>query len=130
MSSLHGSWIEQENKNYFFIWGEGWKTVEETSPPLHPFALDAAALTNFLATKQIFSRQASNLTEFLQSRWQKIDLVLPSKKSGRKKLTFPILSANLDSINLHSEALFLANWQVTGIKLTPVETVDFLQKLP
>lgn len=127
MSTLHGSWIEDQ---YFFIWGEVWRTVETETLSLgssseeisrHPFNLDTPELLSFLRSHsfdvpKLGTKKVLNIT-------------LPSYKPSRKKYTLPLLSTQIDEEAFNKTNFILQHWQVEGQLLTPSEAVNFFSQV-
>ncbi len=125
MSNLHGSWIITPENSYFFIWGETWRTITdrkfvEDTINLHPFSMQQEELQTFLEEHQLIS-------DLSNEQWQQEIITLPSstKKTKGKSLA-PIISNNLES----SKSLKLANWQVSGFRLSPKKAIELLESLP
>lgn len=131
MSTLHGSWIYRETQNHFFIWGETWRTSAsfsleniDNSLPLHPFNLTQEELINSLTDLQL------SLDDIAGDRWQTEVVNLASHSTDKEGQSIPILASQLKSKIDHKTPLVLARWQVKGVRLTPLETIHFLQKIP
>jgi SNF2 family DNA or RNA helicase len=127
MSTLHGSWIENQ---YFFIWGEVWRTVETETLSLessseeisrHPFNLTIPELLSFLRSHSFDVPKLG--TEKV------LNITLPSYKPSRKKYTLPLLSSQIDEEAFSKTNFLLQPWQVEGQLLTPLEAVNFFSQV-
>lgn len=70
MAILHGSWIEESQESYFFIWGETWRRITplevfevELLPP-HPYGMTPSELKNFLLSLKKSGLLNWQLSEF------------------------------------------------------------------
>jgi SNF2 family DNA or RNA helicase len=134
MSVLHGSWILHSDCDYFFVWGEVWRslinlksTTNSEENYNHPFCLQQQQLLEFLKDCNLktesFLKSEINLT----SRWLTQSITLPSYKNHKTQQYQPIFSENLST---ESQPLELFTWQLSGFYLTASETINFLQALP
>jgi SNF2 family DNA or RNA helicase len=132
MPILHGSWILQKDRGYFFLWGEGWKpsvTVEsvpeETSK--HPFYLDRDELLSFLQDRHLLE---SSFDLNSEAKWRSATITIPSQKGTKTKPALPILSGNLPSEEINLKSVVLHPWLVDGLCFNAVDLIQFLPKLP
>ncbi len=129
MSSLHGSWIEKQNRSYFFVWGETWRRIppnkKETSEaiPFHPFNMTELELGAFFLSHNL---------KTITSRWEIQIVTLPSEKTKRKQQIqiLPVLSEKMVKNKIETESLTLHSWQVQGFRLQPEDVGGFLKALP
>jgi SNF2 family DNA or RNA helicase len=126
MSTLHGSWIVKPANSYFFLWGETWRNLDAVSlsGSLHPYNLTLQELQDFLQSHNL------NLDIFSQDKWQTEVISLPSQKIARKKEITPFLSEQFIDDTLEKKSVVLQDWQVSGVRLNPLETIQLLQALP
>ncbi|MEM8828948.1 MAG: SNF2-related protein [Cyanobacteria bacterium P01_G01_bin.19] len=130
MSIIHGSWIVNSGQNYFFIWGETWRSLvnqkfslNKSGDFVHPFDLSKQ---EFLDLCQHHELEVSDLLE--QSRWQTQLVGMPTIVTGTEdsKKIQPVYAGDI----VKSEAsLDLYLWEVKGFRLTPLQTVELLQIL-
>ncbi|HAC64962.1 MAG TPA: ATP-dependent helicase [Cyanothece sp. UBA12306] len=131
MSTLHGSWINDTDQSYFFIWGETWRSInpqlsENESSNFHPFILNQSEFINFLQSKELL------LDINLEEKYKIKIINLPSKVLKKTKVSVPFLSSQLTENDLkieNNELLFLP-WQVPGFYLNSAETISLLSKIP
>lgn len=147
MATIHGNWIFNDTKEYFFIWGETWRNLEDEiiennlidqklkadhSPQIftHPFILSSLELLeNF---KDHSSSFAENFPlEKISERSINQIITIPSHtvKKKRKNCILPLLSGQFTNLEIPENELFLHNWQVTGFYLTAKETIKFITNL-
>jgi SNF2 family DNA or RNA helicase len=130
MSMIHGSWVVNSGQNYFFIWGEAWRSLvnetfslNEAGDFVHPFDLSQPELLD------LFQSQELDIKELLAaSNWQKqligIPTIITETEEGKK--VQPVFAGDL----VESESsLDLYLWEVEGFCLTPSETINILQVL-
>ena len=131
MSSVHGSWILQDN-GYFFIWGETWRSIEDgesTSVSPHPFNCDRQELISILGNCNISLEKFLDIDN-LDCRWQREFIALPSQQGTKGKAAIPILSDKILDETIDINSLSLNLWQVEGWRLRVPEAIKFLQLLP
>ncbi|AFZ35511.1 SNF2-related protein [Stanieria cyanosphaera PCC 7437] len=132
MSILHGSWILQSEQNYFFVWGEAWRSlvnVEFTTQDknlVNPFCLPAEQLVNLLNNNHFNLDKILNKEINLNNRWLTQQIAIPSVIDFKNQTIQPIFSKNISTETI----LELSSWQVEGFYLTETETIKFLQSLP
>ncbi|MEO0835020.1 MAG: DEAD/DEAH box helicase [Cyanobacteria bacterium J06642_3] len=130
MSIIHGSWIVNSGKDYFFIWGQAWRslvneafTLNKSGDFIHPFNVSRSELLD------LFHRHELNVADLLgKSRWQTQLVGMPTIVTGtaENKKVQPVFAGNV----VKEEAkLDLYLWEVEGFKLTPTETIELLQIL-
>jgi SNF2 family DNA or RNA helicase len=130
MSIIHGSWIVNSGQDYFFVWGETWRSLvnetfslNEAGDFIHPFDLSQSELLD------LFQSQELDIKELLTaSNWQKqligIPTIITDTEEGKK--IQPVFAGDL----VESESnLDLYLWEVEGFRLTPSETINLLQVL-
>jgi SNF2 family DNA or RNA helicase len=133
MSILHGSWILQSEQNYFFIWGEAWRSlvnVEFTTQDeslINPFCLSSEQIVSLLNNNNLKLDKILDRKIQLTNRWLRQTITIPSIIDFKNKTIQPIFSENLST---ETTALELYSWTVEGFYLTATETIDFLQALP
>ena len=131
MSRVHGSWLALQN-GYFFLWGETWRTIvvdtASTSVSLHPFNSTQPELISALQESNISLENVVDLTN-LDRRWIKRVIILPSfaKKSEQ---FIPVLSGKIQTEAAENNSLFLHSWEVEGLILNSLETVNLFQIFP
>ncbi|ELS04038.1 DNA/RNA helicase, superfamily II, SNF2 family [Xenococcus sp. PCC 7305] len=133
MSIIHGNWIADVDDNYFFVWGETWRSlVNEKSSDLnssissHPFCLEHDDLLATLKELKLIS--AKDLVKPFISQDKTINI--PSLQQGKKEIS-PVFSQNLSTLEIEpKQKILLHNWQVSGVALTPKEASRFLQAVP
>ncbi len=130
MSIIHGSWIVNSGQDYFFVWGQAWRSlVNETfslnksGDFIHPFNLSCPEL---LALFQSHELEVAQLLD--ESKWQVQLVGMPTIVTGtaQSKKVQPVFAGNA----LEDESkLDLYLWEVKGFRLTPEETINLLQIL-
>ncbi|MGL5035448.1 MAG: DEAD/DEAH box helicase, partial [Microcystaceae cyanobacterium] len=122
MATLHGSWLIKPDRNYWFLWAEGWQEKGDrgdAQDAIHPFCLNQAELENCLLLNHFSVDKNKN--------WGTEQINLPSKVS--KKLTVPLLSGqHLE--DLKNSDLCWQNWQVSGLCLKAESAITFFSSLP
>ncbi len=121
MAVLHGSWLLDDNS--FFLWGETWRRLlpdaianpEEIAE--HPFALSPEDLHQYLSQQQL------SLPRDCPSQVQRLQLPSQEDDSGLR----PLYSAGPRPA---PATLSLHPWQVSGLRLSPQQTLDLLRQLP
>ncbi|MGL5077840.1 MAG: SNF2 helicase-associated domain-containing protein, partial [Waterburya sp.] len=130
MSIIHGSWIVNSGQDYFFVWGETWRSLvnetfslNEAGDFIHPFNLSQPELLD------LFQSHELDIKELLTAKnWQKqligIPTIITDTEEGKK--VQPVFAGDL----VESESnLDLYLWEVAGFRLTPSETINLLQVL-
>ena len=153
MAILHGSWINQSQGGYLFVWGETWRRVnpvksEELTTLLpHPLAMSKDELIAYLQSLEKISKAlpADTLTvekstakkgkkkaeESQNKRWQVKVLGLPTRIVKADHNLLPLHSGTI--INENEEEIssyYLHPWQVEGICFNRQEAREFLTALP
>ena len=130
MSIIHGSWIVNSSRDYFFIWGQAWRSLvnegfslNKSGDFIHPFNLSRPELLD------LFQSHELNVASILdESKWQTQLVGMPTiieEKEDSKKVQ-PVFAANI----VEGEAkLDLYLWEVKGFRLGPHEAIDLLQIL-
>ncbi|MGD1918076.1 MAG: hypothetical protein ACFCAD_03845 [Pleurocapsa sp.] len=124
MSIIHGSWIVNSGQNYFFIWGEAWRslvnqkyTLNKSGDFVHPFDLSQKEFLDLCNSHELDIADLLN-----KSRWQSQLVGMPTIVTGKdeaKKIQ-PVFAGDI----VKSEAsLDLYLWEVKGFKLTPSQAV-------
>lgn len=130
MSIIHGSWIVNSGKDYFFVWGQAWRslinegfTLNKSGDFVHPFCVSRDQLTD------LFLRHELDVAELLsQARWQPQLVGMPTmvtETSEQKKIQ-PVFAGN--AVEGESN-LDLYLWEVKGFRLTPAAAIELLQIL-
>ncbi len=147
MATIHGNWIFNDRKEYFFIWGETWRNLDDEiiennlidqklkadhSHQIfnHPFILSSSELRENLSLN--YSSLKENLPlDKITERWKNQIISIPSHSITKKKKSyaFPLLSGQFANLEIPENELFLHNWQIEGFYLTPKETIKFLASL-
>ena len=130
MSIIHGSWIVNSGRDYFFIWGQAWRSLvnegfslNKSGDFIHPFNLSRPELLD------LFQSHELNVTSILdESKWQTQLVGMPTIIEGTEdsKKVQPVFAGNI----VEGEAkLDLYLWEVKGFRLDPNEAIDLLQIL-
>ncbi len=130
MSIIHGSWIVNSGRDYFFIWGQAWRSLvnegfslNKSGDFIHPFNLSRPELLD------LFQSHELNVTSILdESKWQNQLVGMPTIIEGTEdsKKVQPVFAGNI----VEGEAkLDLYLWEVKGFRLDPNEAIDLLQIL-
>ena len=130
MSIIHGSWIVNAGQDYFFVWGQAWRSlVNETfslnksGDFVHPFNLDKSALLDLFHSHEV------DVEDLLsQGKWHTQLVGMPTIITGTadKKKVQPVFAGNA----VKGEAnLDLYLWEVRGFRLSVEQTLDLLQIL-
>ncbi|MEM8674427.1 MAG: DEAD/DEAH box helicase [Cyanobacteria bacterium P01_G01_bin.67] len=130
MSIIHGSWIVNSGKDYFFVWGQAWRSLvnevfalNKSGDFIHPFNVSRSELLD------LFHSHELDVADLLaQSRWHTQLVGMPTIVTGTKesKKVQPVFAGN----SVEGEAkLDLYLWEVKGFRLTPAETIRLLQIL-
>ncbi|BAU65599.1 Non-specific serine/threonine protein kinase [Stanieria sp. NIES-3757] len=133
MSIFHGSWILQSEQNYFFVWGEAWRSlvnVEFTTQDqniINPFGLSFEQIAILLKNNNLDLNKILGKETKLNNRWLSKIINIPSIVNSKNNTIQPIFSENIGN---ETTVLELSSWQVEGLYLTATETIDFLQALP
>ncbi|HEY9296912.1 MAG TPA: hypothetical protein VIQ31_11155, partial [Phormidium sp.] len=154
MAVLHGSWINQSQGGYLFIWGETWRRVnpanseEFTALLPHPLGMSKQELSAYLKSLEKISNVLPDDTlvaekttakagkkkqeESKNNRWQVQVLGLPTRISKADNITLlPLHSGTiLNEKEAEKSSFYLYPWQVEGICLNRQEARDFLTALP
>ena len=128
MSIIHGSWIVNSGQNYFFIWGEAWRslvhqkfTLNKSGDFVHPFDLSKQELLDLCDSHKL------GIADLLdKGKWQTQLVGMPTIVEGKddSKKIQPVFAGDI----VKSEAsLDLYLWEVKGFKLTPVRAIELLQ---
>lgn len=130
MSIIHGSWIVYSGQDYFFVWGQAWRSlVNETfslnksGDFIHPFNLSRLELLD------LFQGHELDVAKLLdESKWQVQLVGMPTIVTGmaQSKKVQPVFAGN--TVEDESK-LDLYLWEVQGFRLTPGETINLLQIL-
>ena len=130
MSIIHGSWIVNSGQNYFFLWGETWRslinqkfTLNKSGDFVHPFDLSKQEFLDLCDSHELDIADLLN-----QSRWQTQLVGMPTIVTGtdETKKIQPVFAGDI----VKSEAsLDLYLWEVRGFKLTPSQAIELLQIL-
>ena len=130
MSIIHGSWIVNSGRDYFFIWGQAWRSLvnegfslNKSGDFIHPFNLSRPELLD------LFQSHELSVTSILdESKWQTQLVGMPTIIEGKEdsKKVQPVFAGNV----VEGEAkLDLYLWEVKGFRLDPNEAIDLLQIL-
>jgi SNF2 family DNA or RNA helicase len=130
MSIIHGSWIVNAGQDYFFVWGQAWRSlVNETfslnksGDFIHPFNLRRSELLD------LFHSHELEVAELLDhSKWHTQLVGMPTIITGtaESKKVQPVFAGN--AVKEESK-LDLYLWEVRGFRLTVEETISLLQIL-
>ena len=133
MSIIHGNWIADVDDNYFFVWGETWRSLVNVNSSdnahqtvSHPFCLEYSDLLAVLREVKLVT--AKDLVNPFSVKNKSINI--PSIKQTKKEV-LPIFSQNLATLEVESQQEIVGHdWQVSGVALTSQETIKFLQAVP
>lgn len=130
MSIIHGSWIVNSGQNYFFVWGETWRSLvnqkfslNKSGDFVHPFDLSKQEFLDLCQSHELDIADLLN-----KSRWQAQLVGMPTMVTGKdeQKKIQPVFAGDI----VKSEAsLDLYLWEVKGFKLTPAQGIELLQVL-
>ncbi len=132
MSIIHGSWIVQSNQNYFFVWGETWRSLVNADIAqnaegdlIHPFAFPQAELLALLA-KQDLAIASILETDELAASWQEQFVEIPSieQDEGENQKLIPLFTG--ESIDTERPTV-LYDWLTAGFCLSPSAAIKLLQ---
>ena len=128
MSIIHGSWIVNSGQNYFFIWGETWRSLvnqkfalNKSGDFVHPFDLSKQEFLDLCDSHELDIADLLN-----ESKWQTQLVGMPTIVEGtdENKKIQPVFAGDI----VKSEAsLDLYLWEVKGFKLTSVQAIELLQ---
>ena len=130
MSIIHGSWIVNGGQDYFFVWGETWRSLvnqtfalNATGDFVHPFDLTQDEL---LALAQKHKLEIADI--LTDGRWHTQLVGMPTIVSGTgdDKKVQPVFAG--DRVEAE-ENLDLYLWEVKGFRLTSGQTIRLLQVL-
>ncbi|MGL5831929.1 MAG: SNF2 helicase-associated domain-containing protein, partial [Waterburya sp.] len=130
MSIIHGSWIVNAGQDYFFVWGQAWRSlVNETfslnksGDFIHPFNLRRAELLDLFHSHEL---EVADLLD--HSKWHTQLVGMPTIVTGtaESKKVQPVFAGN--AVKGESK-LDLYLWEVRGFRLTVEETISLLQIL-
>ncbi len=136
MTIIHGSWIVKSEQDYFFVWGEAWRSLvnEDTNniegDLIHPFCLSAEKLLALFNSHEIIVKDILT-PESINNNWTTQVITIPTVEKGRgkSKKIQPIFAEDSSEIIAKIKSLKLSDWQVEGFCLTPSEAIDLLQVL-
>jgi SNF2 family DNA or RNA helicase len=102
MAILHGIWLNSENNNGLFIWGETWRTaqinledINSEEIPVHPLAMTTTELSKWLENKKldinnyIQSHNQNNQTPKITARKTKTTTKTTTKTKPKTEKTLP-----------------------------------------
>ncbi|EAZ90453.1 DEAD/DEAH box helicase [Crocosphaera chwakensis] len=129
MTVLHGTWIDNTQEKYFFIWGENWRSLSDDlvlqdSILLHPFAVDKDEVFAQLNTNNItfqFKKDVKFVSEIFY---------LPSQSIDKSKKRIPLLSTQLEEDFFDQEGIDFVSCKIEGVGLKIDDTLDILRQLP
>ena len=130
MSIIHGSWIVNSGQDYFFVWGQAWRSLvnqtfvlNKSGDFVHPFALSRPELLDLFQSHEL---DVANLLD--TSKWQTQLVGMPTiiTEATDSKKVQPVYAGN--KVKGESK-LDLYLWEVKGFRLTPQETIGLLQIL-
>ncbi|MCU0548720.1 MAG: DEAD/DEAH box helicase [Leptolyngbya sp. Prado105] len=128
MAVLHGSWVSQGSQSGFFLWGETWRRLEESSGeagvPVHPYAMDQSELLAFLAPLPL---KVSGLEE-APKRGRKSVTVL---KNWQARLIALPTEGNVPQLSAAPVSEWVISpWKVEGLWLDSAQTFALLNSVP
>ncbi len=130
MSIIHGSWIVNSGKDYFFVWGQTWRSLvnkafvlNKSGDFIHPFTVSRSELLDLFQSHELDVASLLN-----HSKWQTQLVGMPTIITGNEesKKVRPVFAGNAFK---GEERLDLYLWEVKGFRLTPQETINLLQIL-
>ncbi len=130
MSIIHGSWIVNSGKDYFFVWGQTWRSLvnkafalNKSGDFIHPFNMSRSELLDLFQSHELDVASLLN-----HSKWQTQLVGMPTIITGTEasKKVQPVFAGNAFK---GEEKLDLYLWEVKGFRLTPQETINLLQIL-
>ena len=105
MSIVHGNWIAEVDDNYFFVWGETWRSLVNVNSPdndhqiaSHPFCLEYSDLLAVLREVKLVT--AKDLVKPFSSQNKTINI--PSIRPTKKEIS-PIFSQNVSNLEIDSK---------------------------
>ncbi|MDJ0598105.1 MAG: DEAD/DEAH box helicase [Crocosphaera sp.] len=129
MTILHGTWIENTQEKYFFIWGETWRSLSDDiaskdSILVYPFSVDKEEIIKQLNSHDIKIKNEKNI--------EKVSTIfyLPSKCIAKSKKTIPLLSTELQEEDFKQKNIKFIAWEIEGIKLNIDNTLSLLSQFP
>ncbi len=136
MTIIHGNWIVKSEQDYFFVWGEAWRSLvnEDVSNPegdlIHPFCLSAEKLLTLFNSHEIIVQNILT-ADNLNSNWTTQFITIPTVEKGRgkSKKIQPIFAGDSTEAIAKHKSLKLYNWQVEGFCLKPADAINLLQVL-
>ncbi|MEO1669296.1 MAG: DEAD/DEAH box helicase [Cyanobacteria bacterium J06631_2] len=130
MSIIHGSWIVNAGQDYFFVWGQAWRSLvnekfslNKAGDFVHPFNLKRGELLD------LFHSHELDVEDILtQSRWHTQLVGMPTIITGTadSKKVQPVFAGNAVK---NESNLDLYLWEVKGFRLTLSEAIELLQVL-
>ncbi|MGB5714224.1 MAG: DEAD/DEAH box helicase [Waterburya sp.] len=130
MSIIHGSWIVNSGQDYFFVWGQAWRSLvnrafslNKSGDFIHPFNVSRSELLDLFQSHELDVASLLN-----HSKWQTQLVGMPTIITGTEasKKVQPVFAGNAFK---GEEKLDLYLWEVKGFRLTPQETINLLQIL-
>ena len=137
MAIIHGNWIVKSEQDYFFVWGEAWRSLvnEDVNSNserhlIHPFCLSTEKLLALFNSHEIAVKDILN-TEDLNKNWTAQVITIPSVEKGRgkNKKIQPIFAGDSEEAITKNKSFGLHSWQIAGFSLTPSEAINLLQVL-
>lgn len=114
--------LPRENGGKLFLWADTWgHPLPETIGDRHPFALDLPDLLQAWSNLPLAFPKADGVTEAA------LTLHLPSHR--QQKIPLPFVTGQ-DPVAMDAKYLHWRSWQVTGVNLTPSQTLTLLQSIP
>ncbi|MBD2778342.1 DEAD/DEAH box helicase [Iningainema tapete] len=137
MAILHGTWLLKNQGGCLFIWGETWRTREDSfaqntlrqvSP--HPLAMTPAEISSLLHKHNLLK----GATDIIPKDTQTIALPTYIQESDSKTLSiFPTYSVIIDTPDETEKTetiQYLQPWLIEGYCLNPNDTIKLLTSLP
>lgn len=124
MATIHGNWQPShgENGGKLFLWADTWgHPLPETIGDRHPFALDLPDLLKAWSSLPLALPKPDGVTEAT------LTLHLPSHRL--QKIPLPFVTGQ-DPVAMDAKYFHWRSWQVTGVNLTPSQTLTLLQSIP
>ncbi|NET43412.1 DEAD/DEAH box helicase [Okeania sp. SIO2B3] len=128
MAILHSFWLtEHQQPSSLFIWGETWRRITEEDAGEtgkiinNPYAITGNELLKLFQEKTDIYLKNQKITT-------NQTLAFPTKSLESSQKLYPLHSAT--NFSETTEKLYLYPWQIEGICLDPIQTIEFLRSFP
>jgi SNF2 family DNA or RNA helicase len=133
MSIIHGSWIVISDQDYFFVWGEVWRSLinldsvaNNEGDLIHPFCLPLEELLSLFKSHDLVIDGLSETTNWIT---QTINIPTFETGRGNSKKIQPLFAGDSLEKERDRNDLQSYHWQVEGFCLAPTQTINLLQVL-